>query len=190
MNILLIEYDYDVQTLLKTFLEIRGHQVVHYEDGESGWAAYQAQSYPLVIVDCSFPGGDGIELCQKIRGTPKGFESMIMVITARTRLGNLGQVLAAGADDYLEKPIDLDHLSIRLAIAELRVNSLNQQATNIESLNENSKLSKETGYNLEIDSIDLALSEVIEMAHKIGINVIAERAGNRRANRLADRRQM
>ncbi|OGT05203.1 MAG: hypothetical protein A2143_09040 [Gallionellales bacterium RBG_16_57_15] len=136
MNVLLVENESEIRSLLTTFLEIRGHQVADYEDVESGWAAYQAQSYPLVIVDCSMPGGDGLELCQKIRSSPKGYESLVLMVTARTKLGNLGQVLAAGADDYLEKPIDLHHLSIRLAIAEQRVKTMLQHAANIESLHE------------------------------------------------------
>ncbi len=175
MDILLIEYDSEIRTLLKTFLEIRGHQVVYHEDGASGWAAYQARTYPLVIVDCSLPGGDGLELCQKIRGTPTGFESIIMVITMRTRLGNLGQVLAAGADDYLERPVDLHHFSIRLAIAEQRVNTLIQQAANIKSLIENSELLNEAQHIAQVGSwkLDLRTDELIwsdEIFHILEVN--------------------
>ncbi len=136
MNVLLVENEFETRSLLKTTLENRGHQVADYEDGESGWAAYQAQSFPLVIVDCSLPGRTGLELCQKIRSTQKGYGSLILVVTARTIFGILGQVLAAGADDYLEIPIDLQQLNIRLAIAEQRVNTLQKQVANIESLRE------------------------------------------------------
>lgn len=136
MNVLLVENEFETRSLLKTTLENRGHQVADYEDGESGWTAYQAQNFPLVIVDCSLPGSAGLELCQKIRSTPKGYGSLILVVTARSRFGTLGQVLAAGADDYLEIPIDLQHLNIRLAIAEQRVNTLLKQVANIESLRE------------------------------------------------------
>ncbi len=136
MNVLLVENEFEIRSLLKTTLESRGHQVADYEDGESGWAAYQTQSFPMVIVDCSLPGMAGLELCQKIRSMPKGYGSLILVVTARTRFGTLGQVLAAGADDYLEIPIDLQHLNIRLAIAEQRINTLLKQVAHIESLRE------------------------------------------------------
>ena len=99
MKILLVENESEMRSFLKTFLETRGHQVADFDNGGSGWTAYQTQNYPLVIVDCSLPGGDGLDLCKKIRGATKGNESLILVFTARTRLGNLGQVLLAGADD-------------------------------------------------------------------------------------------
>jgi len=121
MNVLLIENESETRTLLTTFLEVRGHHVTECDDVESGWAACQNHHYPLIIVDCSIPGGDGVELCQKIRNTPDLKQCLIFVLTTRTKLGNLGQVLAAGADDYLEIPIDLPQLSVRLSIAEQRI---------------------------------------------------------------------
>ncbi len=136
MNVLLVENDSEIRSFLKTTLENRGHQVADYVDGESGWAAYQAQNFPLVIVDCSLQGMAGLELCKKIRSTPKGYGSLILVVTARSRFGTLGQVLAAGADDYLEIPIDPQHLGVRLAIAEQRISTLLKQVANLESLRE------------------------------------------------------
>jgi len=123
MNILLIEKESEARSLLTTFLEVRGHHVTEYEDAESGWASCQEQNYPLIIVDCSMPGSEGVELCQKIRKAPGLQQSLIFVLTARAKLGNLGQVLAAGADDYLEIPIDLPELSVRLSIAEQRIST-------------------------------------------------------------------
>jgi diguanylate cyclase (GGDEF)-like protein/PAS domain S-box-containing protein len=136
MNVLLVENEFEIRSLLKSTLESRGHQVADYADGASGWAAYQVQNFPMVIVDCSLPEMAGLELSQKIRGTPKGYGSLILVVTARSRFGTLGQVLAAGADDYLEIPLDLQHLNIRLAIAEQRISALLKQVVHIESLRE------------------------------------------------------
>ena len=163
MNVLLVENESEVRDILKTVLEIRGHRVAAYPDSESGWAAYQALGFPLVIAGCSLPGGDGLDLCRKIRSAPKGFESLILVVTARTRFGNLGQVLAAGADDYLEKPIDMQQLNIRLAIAEQRVNTLLQQMANIESLRKNNELLNETQRISQAGSwkLDLRTGELI-----------------------------
>ena len=133
MNVLLVDIESETRSDLTTILEIRRHHVAVYDDAESGWKAYEAENHPLVIVGCSLVGGGGLELCQKIRRSRKGDRSVILAITAGTRFGNLWQVLAAGADDYLETPIDLHHLSIRLTIAEQRVSALQQHAANIES---------------------------------------------------------
>ncbi len=136
MNVLLVENESETRSNLTTILELRRHHVAVYDNAENGWTAYEAENHPLVIVGCSLIGESGLELCQKIRRTHKGNTSLILAITAIPRFGNLWQVLAAGADDYLETPIDLHHLSIRLTIAEQRVIALQQQTANMKSLQE------------------------------------------------------
>ena len=81
----------------------------------------------MVILDWRLPEMDGLEVCRKIRSSPKGADSLILVITLRTNPGDLEQILAAGADDYLAKPVDRQLLNIRLAIAEQRARSLLHQ---------------------------------------------------------------
>ncbi|MGA8862414.1 MAG: EAL domain-containing protein [Gallionella sp.] len=181
MNVLLVENESETRSNLTTILEIRRHHVAVYDDAESGWTAYEAENHPLVIVGCSLIGGGGLELCQNIRKTQTGNKSLILAITASTRFGNLWQVLAAGADDYLETPIDLHHLSIRLTIAEQRVNALQQQAANIESLRENEqRLSlalQSTGYGYW--DWNLRTGEVIpSKAGKAMFGIADEETGN------------
>ena len=134
MHVLLVEDDPEMRVLLKTVLELRGHIVTAFGDGESAWLACQERHYPLLILDWLLPGMDGLELCRKVRDHQTLPASLILVITVRTQPGDLEQVLAAGADDYLAKPVDLQLLNIRLTIAEQRVNVLQQQAVAIDAL--------------------------------------------------------
>jgi diguanylate cyclase (GGDEF)-like protein/PAS domain S-box-containing protein len=127
MDVLLVEDDPQMGALLQRVLESRGHTVTRIADGKSGWESYQSQSFPMVILDWMLPGMDGLEVCRKIRSSPKGAGSLVLMITARTNPGDLEQVMAAGADDYLAKPVDLDLLNIRLSIVEQRVISLRRQ---------------------------------------------------------------
>ncbi len=124
VNILLVEDDPEIGALLQMVLEQRGHAVSKFADGESGWEAYQSQEFSMVILDWLLPGMDGLEVCRKIRSSPKGGDSLILVITARTNPGDLEQVMAAGADDYVAKPFGIGLLNIRLSIAEQRIISL------------------------------------------------------------------
>lgn len=127
MDVLIVEDDLSMGELLQLALEHRGHRVERYTDGESCWAAYQQRDFPLVILDWLLPGMDGLQVCRNIRAMPKGNSSLILVITARTGPGDLEQVLAAGADDYLAKPFNLDTLKVRIAVAEQRTLCLQQR---------------------------------------------------------------
>ncbi len=134
MNVLLVEDDAEMRALLKSVLEIRGHSVAEFGDGESAWQACQTQHFPLLILDCLAPGMAGLELCRRIRSSQTTAASLILVITARTQAGDLEQVLAAGADDYLAKPVDPQLLNVRLTIAEQRVTVLQAQAATLNAL--------------------------------------------------------
>ncbi len=127
MKILLIEDDAIMGGLLQMHLQKRGHTVSYFVDGESGWDAYQNQDFPLVVLDWLLPGMDGLEVCRKIRSHPKGLDSLILIITACTGADELEQILAAGADDYLAKPVEVGLLNVRLSIVEHRIASLIRQ---------------------------------------------------------------
>ena len=72
----------------------------------------------MVITDWMMPDMDGLELCRKIRAGRRHPYTYILMVTGRTdRLDRLAG-LAAGADDFLSKPVDEEELVVRLAIAE------------------------------------------------------------------------
>jgi len=127
MDVLLIEPEPAMSALLQSVLESRGHTVTAVADGKSGWESYQSRHFPMVILEWLLPEMDGLEVCRKIRGCPKGADSLILMITLRTNPGDLKRILAAGADDYLAKPVDRLLLNIRLEIAEQRASRLVHQ---------------------------------------------------------------
>src|SRR5205085_4528767 len=86
-------------------------------DAERAWADFQAKPHDIAVLDLLLPGMDGLELCRRIRGLV-GDATVILVTTARLMPSDLQQVLEAGADDYLDKPLSLGRLQIRLAIAD------------------------------------------------------------------------
>jgi len=124
MRVLLIEDNRSTQFLCTQVLEALGHEVVAHPDAEAAWADYQRASFPLIVTDWMLPGMSGLELCQKVRQTPTGDGTVVLVITARHTKEDLETVLNAGADDYLSKPIDVGLLRIRLAIAQRQVRTL------------------------------------------------------------------
>lgn len=141
LNVLLINDDPDMRALFQEVLENRGHRVTTAAEDENGWEKYQRGDFPLVILDWTIPGVNGLEVCRKIRSDPKGDNSLVLMITASTNPSDLEQVLASGADDYLTKPIDVALLNMRLRIAEKRAaNLLKQKQTEARVLQVQSEL--------------------------------------------------
>ncbi len=122
LQILLADDDPTMRLLLSTVLESAGHVVVKAAaDGEEAWEAFEATRPPMLVLDWEMPRLDGLELCRRIRASDHGSVPFILVVTARDRTEDLTQVLDAGADDYMSKPVTPDNLHARLRIAERRI---------------------------------------------------------------------
>jgi DNA-binding NtrC family response regulator len=127
MRVLVVEDDAATRAVIEKILRTRGHEVTAFADAESAWAVYQGDTYPLVLMDWLLPGMDGLQLCRQMRATPRGDHSIIVVCTTRDQPDDLQAVLAAGADDYLTKPVDVRRLNVRLSIAERQVENLSER---------------------------------------------------------------
>src|SRR6202162_2877158 len=124
MRILLVEDHQESRKDLQRFIERRGHEVVAVDSAEEPKQAIAAQAFPFLILDWMLPGKSGIELCRDLRAQPRGDEMFILLVTARDDTEDLAQALAAGANDYLTKPLDLALLNVRLSVAERQIQEL------------------------------------------------------------------
>ena len=127
IHALVVEDDEDMRGLIVKVVQMRGHQVIGCGNAETAWTTYQEGSFSIVFLDWELPGMDGLELCRKIRSHPKGERSVIVMITARDQSDDLQAVLRAGANDYIAKPVTLDMLKVRLAIAEQSVRNIDRR---------------------------------------------------------------
>lgn len=122
LDVLLVEDNSSDRWLYAEILESRGHTPHPCEDAEGAWAALQERDFPLILLDLGLPGKmDGLELCRRIRAREGGDRPVILVITGKTEPSTLEEVLEAGADDYVQKPVDVALLGVRLAVAERSV---------------------------------------------------------------------
>ena len=112
MKILVVEDDLDMSKALVRALEKRGYSVTPCFEGVSACQLIRQQLHDLVILDLSIPGEDGLHLLQRVRN--KGIETPVLVLTARSSVGDRIAGLNAGGDDYLSKPFDLDELEARI----------------------------------------------------------------------------
>lgn len=109
-NILAVDDDGDLCSLLKRALERDGHQVVTLLEGKEvterlcHWA-------DCILLDVMMPGEDGFSLCGRIRGLA---DCPILFLTAKTEEGAVIRGLGLGADDYLSKPFRIGELRARV----------------------------------------------------------------------------
>lgn len=106
-DILIIEDNVEIGGLLTDFLKADGYSVSLQENGEDGLKYYTACGAKLVILDIMLPGMDGFAVCRKIR---ENSNTPIIIVSARGEKEDKLSGLILGADDYIEKPYDIDIL--------------------------------------------------------------------------------
>lgn len=109
-NILAVDDDRDLCTLLKTALERDGHTVETRCAGADVTAALCRWAY-CILLDIMMPGEDGFATCRRIRTLT---EAPILFLTARTDEPSVLTGLGIGADDYLSKPFRIAELRARV----------------------------------------------------------------------------
>ncbi len=109
-NILIVEDDEALRTLLEEELGDAGYNVSSVIDAEAAWTYLQQQTVTLVLSDLRLPNADGIELLLKSKqlASSPGF----IIITAFGTVEQAVDALKQGADDFLTKPLKLDHLRL------------------------------------------------------------------------------
>ncbi len=119
MKLLLVEDNPAMQTTLQRSFERLGMQVVVCSDGSRALDRWQASVPDVVLLDLSLPGCDGLEVLAQARQV--GLDTPVLILTARSTVGDRVLGLNTGADDYLAKPFDLDELEARVrALARRR----------------------------------------------------------------------
>jgi signal transduction histidine kinase/DNA-binding response OmpR family regulator len=123
-RVLLVDDDIRNVFSLTSALEHHGLQV---EIGRNGFEAIAAldktPDIDIVLMDVMMPGMDGLEATRRIRADARFRKLPIIAITAKAMKDDQEQCLAAGASDYLAKPIDIDRLSSLLRVWMPRKNN-------------------------------------------------------------------
>jgi len=113
-TVLIADDDADHRVLLALALQWAGHDVVTAEDASGAMAALAAGGIDAALLDVRMPGGDGIELCRRLRAEPATAPLPVMLISADVNDQRILAALLAGADDYLTKPFHRAELRARL----------------------------------------------------------------------------
>jgi CheY-like chemotaxis protein len=90
---------------LSDLLQPWGLQVTTLHDSQQFWTVLTDSQPDLLVMDLEMPTFSGIDLCRVVRQDPKWGNLPILVVTAHTDIESIQQVFAAGADDFVGKPV-------------------------------------------------------------------------------------
>jgi DNA-binding response OmpR family regulator len=113
-RILVIEDDAELLEGLKDNLEVEGYEVLTATDGEEGLAQVARTLPDAVILDLMLPKLGGLEVCRMLRD--RGFETPILILTARSQESDKIRGLESGADDYVTKPFSIHEVLARVRV--------------------------------------------------------------------------
>ncbi|MBQ8920701.1 MAG: response regulator transcription factor [Oscillospiraceae bacterium] len=110
-DILIVEDDKELADLLTDFLREEGYTVSAVESGERALELYARYGARLVVLDINLPDVTGFAVCSKLR---ENADTPILIVSARTEKDDKLTGLDLGADDYIEKPYDIDILIAKI----------------------------------------------------------------------------
>lgn len=109
--VLIVEDDPRSLKLTRDVLQFAGFRTLEAETGESAIATAKEHRPDVILMDIHLPGIDGVETMKALRADPATANTHMIAVTA----GRLDQAfLAAGFDDYVPKPIDVNGLLERI----------------------------------------------------------------------------
>jgi DNA-binding response OmpR family regulator len=109
-RILVVDDVEDIRTFVKAALTPEGYEVIEAADGVEALELFRKEEPALVILDLSIGQPDGFEVCREIRRTST---VPIIMLTSHVQEMDEAMCLAAGADDYITKPVSARILTLR-----------------------------------------------------------------------------
>jgi len=113
-RILVVDDISDNLLLLQTVLESEGYEVDTADNGSEALTKVEAAPPDLILMDVMMPGMNGYEVTQEIRQNRNVPFIPILMVSAHVNADDV-QGLAAGANDFIRKPIKIDQLLTRIA---------------------------------------------------------------------------
>jgi two-component system phosphate regulon response regulator PhoB len=112
-TVFVVEDDPDIARLVRHHLETAGYAVRAFSSGAGVLAAAEKEPPSLFLLDIMVPAGDGLELCRRVRGSPKLASTPVIFLTAKSGEADRVIGLELGADDYITKPFSPRELVAR-----------------------------------------------------------------------------
>ena len=106
--ILVVDDDPDISMMLKMMLEYKGYSVAVSERAEQANDMLHSKQIDLIIMDMLLSGANGIDICTQLKNDSTTAHLPVIMISAHPNAREI--CLGAGADDFIEKPFEMDGL--------------------------------------------------------------------------------
>lgn len=147
-DIIIVEDNEEIGGLLSDFLEAEGYDTYLALTGEEALAVFAEDGAKLIVLDIMLPGMDGFAVCSKIR---EKSNTPIIIVSAKDGKEDKLNGLMLGADDYIEKPYDIDILLAKIT------GIFNRRYSTDELVDGNIRLDK-VGRHLYVDGREVSVT--------------------------------
>ena len=156
IDILIVEDNSEISAILTDFLRAEQYVVSIADNGEKALSLYEKYGARLVLLDIMLPGIDGFAVCERIR---RDSDTPIIILSAKNQKHDKLSGLQRGADDYIEKPYDIDLLLAKINGIFRRRYSMDTLVTGSLTLNraERTAVCREVPLDLTAKEFDLLL---------------------------------
>lgn len=114
-SILVVDDEPDNFDVIETALVNQGYQLQYASNAHNAWQQLEILPVDVIVLDVMMSDQDGISFCRELKNHPRSQHIPILMVTALTEKQDLVQSLAAGADDFLSKPLNYLELQARVA---------------------------------------------------------------------------
>ena len=106
--ILIVEDNEQNRKLTRDLLQVNGYRTIEAETGEDAIALAATHAPDLVVMDVHLPGMSGVDALAKLRAAPTTRAIPVLAFTASVMPQDRSEIMAAGFDAFMSKPIDLE----------------------------------------------------------------------------------
>ncbi len=106
ISVLIIEDEEHIRRVLEYNLKLDGFEVHLAADGASGLELARKERPDVILLDWMMPEMDGLKVLSELKYDENTNDITVFMLTAKGMMGEVGQALYEGADDYITKPFD------------------------------------------------------------------------------------
>jgi CheY-like chemotaxis protein len=125
-RILIADDNQQNRELIEAYLADEGHEILMAADGRQTLDVALARQPDLVLLDIMMPKLSGYEVCEQLKQDARTRDIPVLMVTALKEMGDIEKAVAAGADDFLSKPVHRLELKTRVR-SLLRVRHLKSE---------------------------------------------------------------
>jgi response regulator RpfG family c-di-GMP phosphodiesterase len=166
-RILIVDDDDANRSMCRRLLEGSGYICGEAADGVQGLARTLAEPYDLVLLDIQMPAMSGIEMLRRLREQPPSGHLKVIMLSGGVTQDEMSELLAAGADDFLAKPMSLIQMqariraALRLKVAQERSDLLTRRLLAVNQELEVNLTARDSDLIQARNALVLALAELV-----------------------------